>query len=69
MNPARRFCFIVQWGVLEISNPGFSLAENHKKYDNQPMKKQEKKTPLFDFDALHFMFLGSYYGIKCLKYK
>ena len=37
-----------QWGLLEISNPGFSLAENPLKSDNQPMKNQEKKTPLLD---------------------
>ena len=34
----------MQWGLLEISNPGFSLAENPLKSDNQPKKNKEKKT-------------------------
>ena len=35
-----------------MTNPGFSLAENNKKSDNQPIKKQEKKIPLLDLEAL-----------------
>ena len=57
----------MQWGLFEISNPGFSLAENHKKSDNQPMKKQEKKTPLLDLEALHFILKGAEANLYTLR--
>ena len=57
-------CAMGAW-LFEKSNPCFSLAENNKKSDNQPMKKQEKKTPLLDLEALHFILVMLIYETNC----